>query len=321
MSKVGDHKKHIRVPVRFDADGQIEYFYGGAVPKIAPGTIGDLVIPEASLTDPADVRRLDRGHQVELLPAGASVLFAVDGNDAPAELAKHLKDGTQLPSAGKPHAVEVQLREPAVLHLRASKPATLEGVTCWIPSLKVEVESLNHAYRLVSEKFEPNRMSHTGDVFRLGYCPLGKTWRRLDNLRREREAPYEMPLSQIGSEVLEALPSRVGAVLRTSWIGRLESPGSLRDALHQYRLKLRRLREASELADIETGYRLIDASQAMLDSISVRTSEEHHRLIQAAVKYLVREEDEESDTQSLVGFNDDALVVQTISEMIERDES
>lgn len=321
MSQVSDHDKYIHVPVRFGADGKIEYFFGGAVPEIAPGTTGDLVIPEAALTNPADVRRLQTGHHVELLPVGASVLFAVDGKDAPAELVKHLKDGSPLPSAGKPHAVEVQLREPAVLHLRAGKPATLEAARCWIPSLAIQAESLSAAYRVVSERFEPTLMSHTGDVFRRGYYALGKTWRRLDDLRREREATYEMPLSQIGSDVLKALPSSVGAVLRTSWIGRLESPESLGEALQRYRQKLRRLGETSELADIETAYRLVDASQAMLDSISLRTSQEHHRLIQAAVKYLVREEDEESDTQSLVGFDDDALVVNTISAMIAREVS
>ena len=314
-----DHKPQIHIPVRFRVDGRLQYFYGGAIPPVAPGTTGELVIPEASLADPADVRRVKAGKSVEMLPAGATVRLVVDGGDAPAELATHLEDGSQLPSADKPHAVEVKMREPAVLRLRASRPATIEDARCWIPSLGVEAQSLSHAYRLVSESFEPNRLSHTGDVFRLGYGRLDNRWRCLDDLRRDQEAPFDMRVSRVGSRVLDALPPRVGAVLQTAWIGRLASPKDLGDALHRYRRKLQRLHEESDLADVETAYRLIADCESMLDSVSTGAAQEHHRLVQAAVRYLIRDDDEESDTQSLVGFDDDALVVRTIAAVIERD--
>lgn len=313
VQQVDDHNPRIHIPVRFLADGSLQYFYGGAVPEVAPGTTGDMIVPEASLRDPADIRRVKGGNAVQMLPAGTVVRFLVDGDDAPAELATHLEDARQLPSADKPHAVEVKMRDPAVLRLRAGRPATIDDARCWIPSLGVEAHSLSHAYRLVSERFEPSRLSNTGNIFQLGYGRLDKMWRRLDDLRREHEAPFDMRGSQIGSNVLGALPSRVGAVLQTTWVGPLQSPKDLSDALHQYRQKLRRLHEASDLADVETAFRLIDDCESLLDSISTGAVQDHHRLVQAAVMYLIREDDEESDTQSLVGFDDDALVVRTVA--------
>ena len=40
-----EQKKTIRIPVRIRTKGGIEYFYGGALPEISDGTIGDLVVP------------------------------------------------------------------------------------------------------------------------------------------------------------------------------------------------------------------------------------------------------------------------------------
>ena len=50
-------------------------------------------------------------------------------------------------------------------------------------------------------------------------------------------------------------------------------------------------------------------------SISDTTPYEHVRLIQAAVKYLQREDDEH-DTKSSIDFENHALVVRTIAEAI-----
>ena len=85
------------------------------------------------------------------------------------------------------------LREDLKLRLRGAKPATLEDATCWIPSRPEEAKSLNHAYRLVSEKFEPQRLSHSGNVFKVGYYfELSHTWTSLDGLRSAAEASVEM---------------------------------------------------------------------------------------------------------------------------------
>ena len=316
MSKSGAHEKQIRFPVRCLENATFEYFYGGAPPKIAPGTVGELIIPEASLED-AEARRLKR-ETVEFLPADAVILFAIDGTSASAARAECLKDASEWNHAGKPHAAEVRLKEPVTLRLRGTKPAILEAAMCWIPCLKREAESLDRAYRLVSEAFEPHQRSSSDNVLRFGYCQAHGRWRRLEELVLERQARYEMRLSQIASEVLAALPSRVADLLRLCWTGDLESSECLAGALDEYRLRMRRLCQESELIDIDTVNGLIATCEAMVASVVGRRSEEHQRLVQAAVRYLIREDDEESDTGSPSGFVDDARVVHAVAAAIER---
>ena len=54
----------------------------------------------------------------------------------------------------------------------------------------------------------------------------------------------------------------------------------------------------------------------MVASISDTTSDEHVRLLQTAVKFLLRGEDEEHDTEPPIRFDQDALVVRTIAEVL-----
>ena len=69
--------------------------------------------------------------------------------------------------------------------LKGSKLGRLGPVKCIIPSLKEpRAESLNHAYRLVSEAFEPERISHAGNVFKkVVYVDLDGNCRSLEDLR------------------------------------------------------------------------------------------------------------------------------------------
>ena len=162
---LSEQEKTVLIPVRIRADGRIEYFYGGDLPGILDGTVGDLVVPEWSLTDQREVSRLQQDHVVEILPTGSEVIFAIDGNKTPVKLREHLKDAP-IPEMNKSHAVALTLdEEPLRLRLRGTKPATLQGVNCWIPSLRLNARSLNHAYRLVSERFEPKQNLALGKRF------------------------------------------------------------------------------------------------------------------------------------------------------------
>ena len=311
---LSEQEKTVRIPVRIRADGRVEYFYGGDLPRILDGTIGDLVVPEFSITDRREVNRLQQEHVVELLPSGSEVMFAVDRNKTPASLKEHLKDGPIL-SMNKSHAVALTLGEPLRLRLRGARPPTLEGVSCWIPSLEMEARSLNHAYRLVSEQFEPSRISHSGNVFKLGYCKPKDEWISLDVLRDSATARFEMLFSRTASEVFVRLPEKIGSVLRECWGGRLQTPETLSADLDRWRLTLPEAHDESALAAIQTTHELM---RKMLESILDTTSNEQLMLIQAAVKYLLRGEDEEHDTESPIRFEDDALVVRTIAEVLIR---
>ena len=314
---LSEQEKTVRIPVRICADGRIEYFYGGDLPGILDGTTGDLVVPEWSLTDQREVTRLQQEHVVEILPSGSVVMFAVDGNKTPAKLREHLKDAERV-DMKKSHAVALTLGEPLRLRLRGTKYATLEGVNCWIPSLRLKAGSLNHAYRLVSERFEPSRISHSGNVFKLGYCKPGDRWISLDVLRDSATARFEMLFIRTAAEVFVRLPERVGSVLRECWGGLLPRSRTLqRDTLladlDRWRSKSLEAHNESALADIHTTHKLM---WKMLASISDTTSDEYVRLLQAAVKYLLHEEDEQHDTEFPIRFEDDALVVRTIAEVL-----
>lgn len=198
-----DQEKTVRIPVRILTHGRIDYLHGGPLPKMKEGTIGDLVVPERSITEKEDVYRLQQEKLVQFLPSGSVVKFAVNGRHAPAELKQHLEDIATL-GMKKSHAVPVILDKMALaLRLRGTKLATLERVTCWIPSLEIRAQSLNHAYRLISEQFEPRRISHTGNVFELGYCKPFDRWVSLDALRKTITARSEMQFSRTVAPVRE----------------------------------------------------------------------------------------------------------------------
>ena len=307
-----EQEKTIRIPVRIRTNGEVEYFYGGALPAMSDGTIGDLVVPEWSITGQKDVFRLQQEHVVPFLPARSVVMLAVDGTNTPAELKKHLKNAAIL-GMKKSHAVALTIGEnPLRLRLKGTKPATLESVTCWIPSLRMKATSLNHAYRLVSERFEPRRISHSGNVFELGYFKPSTTWISLGDRRSALAESFEMLLSRTAAEVFERLPEKIGSVFRECWGGPIQTPKTLEKNLDRWQLRLQEAHNSAALVEIQTTCKQM---RKILTSISDTTPDEQIRLIQAAVRYLVREDTEEHDTKSPLGFDDDALVVRTIAEV------
>jgi len=104
------------------------------------------------------------------------------------EQRKHFKEGPEGP------CVEVQLQEVLKLRLRGSKTPALCACKCKIPCLEdTEAVSLNHAYTLISSHFETKRISHSGNVFQLGWWhnEKQKKWISLDDLRTARQAEHE----------------------------------------------------------------------------------------------------------------------------------
>lgn len=61
--------------------------------------------------------------------------------------------------------MEIILLEEQQILQRGTKTAKLLPCKCNIPSLHQEARSINHAYTLISQAFEPDRSSHTGNAF------------------------------------------------------------------------------------------------------------------------------------------------------------
>jgi len=181
---IGDKtKKTVRILVRFRA-GSIVRPDGTPLPKIQDGTLGDLALQADHLVDEAERRELEQESVMELLPPHTVVFVGLSPgmmNVIPRGLVKSvdLKAGYGYLFA------EVRLQEALVLRLRGDKEPALEDCRCIIPRLNVEARSLNHAFTLLSTKFETKRISHTGNVFTRVYCysHTRKAWHPLDELR------------------------------------------------------------------------------------------------------------------------------------------
>lgn len=82
--------------------------------------------------------------------------------------------------------MEIVLDDRLLLITRGTKRAVLADASCVIPALGgLKASSLNEAYRRISERFEPERRSVGGNVFRSVYYfePSTASWRPIGELR------------------------------------------------------------------------------------------------------------------------------------------
>ena len=206
-------KQRLRVPVRF-VDGVWECVYGGMVP-VAAGTEGELVIDAAAISDDAFLERMRSRAKFKVLDQGAKLLvWLTVKSDAPAlapDKSKHLipygdlkhSIATQFLGPWSPEGmcfVEVSLDTP---NKRQAKSLDADRGGLWLLTegpkangllssqirlpeglTEKRATSLNHAYTLLSEIFEPWRISHTGNIYaRVLYRAKNGRWYPLDLLR------------------------------------------------------------------------------------------------------------------------------------------
>jgi hypothetical protein len=168
----------------------MEYFYGGALPKLKNGCVGEVVVPTFELANAADFARLDWSKVVPFLPEDSVILVRMR-----AAARDPKRKGCRLDPPMTPMwygmFVEVILDKPLSLRLLGTRRATLQDVRCRIPALGCHAKSLNHAYRLISEVFEPTRRSHSGNVFEECFVERGNQWVPLDAVRSDAEARHE----------------------------------------------------------------------------------------------------------------------------------
>ncbi len=186
------------LPVRVKA-GMVEFYYGGALPALKDGTVGDLVVPSSALQDQELLAPLSNPLDVPILPKGTHLLAGLGGAAEPPSLPdEYCSDSLPLGFSG--HAVIV-LQESLELRFRGTKRAILKPCKCLLPALSQAgagdgqdtATSVNHAYSMLSTAYETWRRSHTGNVFQMVfYCAADKhgrrVWEPLDFLRQRHEA-------------------------------------------------------------------------------------------------------------------------------------
>ena len=108
--------------------------------------------------------------------------------------------------------------------------------------------------------------------------------------------------------VMAALPSRVA-----TFVGRLfgevqVSPLELRRMVSDYLVSIEVMARELDYLDMQRANHIATLCHRLIDTLDGPVEQDHERLVQVAVRYFVIEDDAESDTESLIGFDDDCLV-------------
>lgn len=207
------------VPVKRIGD-RWEFFYGGDVP-VKEGTMGELTISTNQISDPTFFLRVTKEATFKVLEEGTSLLVA---------LSDHSQSGSRIgewptPSPlneprGTTRWAQVKLGPPQKknsppqidlipetgglwLKVKGLERCELLSSTILMPSdvqmpdgfPDRSVNSLNHAFTLLSQNYEKHRISNTGNVYtRIFYRDKDECWYPLDDLRSGVQATRERQL-------------------------------------------------------------------------------------------------------------------------------
>lgn len=165
------------------------------LPEIRDGTLIELILPAWAVTNDQERAKLTSKKTIDMLPAKSGVLLGLSPPAVPEEDQRKLIRVDEAVGAAGYLLAEVVLIEPLQIAIDGSQRATLEACRCRISLLKTEAKSLNHAFTLLSQRFETRRISHSGNVFGQGFTHLNGRWRSLDDLRLANVAEFLREMS------------------------------------------------------------------------------------------------------------------------------
>ncbi|MBK8979644.1 MAG: hypothetical protein IPM29_27410 [Planctomycetes bacterium] len=116
---------------------------------------------------------------------------------------------------------------------------------------------------------------------------------------------------------MQSLPPEIRAVVARIEAASLCSPVELRQELRDFEHGLDRPDRAHPFADHELARRIAAGCQTLLED-HTNHAPERLRLVQVAVRYLILDDDAESDRESILGFDDDARVFDAIARALGR---
>lgn len=100
----------------------------------------------------------------------------------------------------------------------------------------------------------------------------------------------------------------------------LVSPTELRTELRAYAARIGSAAAANEMLDVTLADAITRCCEGLLDMLEQDTDEATRRLVQAAVRYFVIEEDVEPDRDTLWGLDDDAVVCGAVASHLGRED-
>lgn len=171
--------KTVKIPIKI-VNGCPCLDLGERLPELEDGTLGDLIVPAYAFKNPKDFVKYLEEESVLFLKEGTILIAQIDSRHVPKELEKSvIKDCKGMCGTG---VLFVLCAEQEIL-TRGTKNAALKKCECEIPVIEKTAVSINHAYSLISQAYEPHRVSHTGNVFAKVFFKKGECWRPLKDLR------------------------------------------------------------------------------------------------------------------------------------------
>lgn len=120
--------------------------------------------------------------------------------------------------------------------------------------------------------------------------------------------PAEISISRIVAQ----LPESVELVFRRMMRESRRSREELRRLVATHLVRLESASREADYIDAPLAGRIANLCHRLIDTIAPPVDEDHRRVVQAAVLYFALEEDVEGDTVSLIGLDDDRLVVDAV---------
>lgn len=195
--------KTVRVPVRW-VNGHWELLYGGGVPA-KEGALAELRLDPAQIEDKQFLKAVSKKTKVKILDEGNELRVALTiRGPLDDEHLKHLlpREDTRhdytakispdsrfvsiwLGGPGRAQKARKEIRGGLWLSLEGMEPRDLEAGVIQLPKISTldRADSLNHAFTLLSEQFEPWRQAHTGSIYERVFYREGQKWYPLDDLR------------------------------------------------------------------------------------------------------------------------------------------
>ncbi|MDH3915692.1 MAG: hypothetical protein OEU49_02095 [Chromatiales bacterium] len=112
------------------------------------------------------------------------------------------------------------------------------------------------------------------------------------------------------ARVVESLPEAIAALFQRLMSGPRLSREELRRRVATYLVSVEVSSRDVDHMDVDTAQAIANRCHRLIDTLTVDSGEQHRRMVQAAVLYFVMESDAEDDRESLIGFEDDKLVVE-----------
>lgn len=224
-----DHNwtRKLTLPVKM-VDGQWEFLLGGAVP-VKDGTVAELSVPLDRITDAEFAKRVTAESTIKVLPASSTLYVALSDRASVMQSAKKFKDlaidleyfpgdyARFVPiTIGPP--TEQQIKQRGLFEANKVgglflRQIGLDRIEILSSSIKLPdgfdppfAQSLNHAFTLLSERYETHRLSHTGNVYTsMFYQESNDRWYPLDMLREGVRADAERQVIYTAWAELERL--------------------------------------------------------------------------------------------------------------------